>query len=133
MKISVSDIHKTIRDLTTAKTDHWQADLYVESTPEVIEIISVYDSKERVSGFKDLIDKKPWFEIPFAYNPDVGDLRKFTKVEHPIDSGLLHEVAMDMFRLLQQTTSLIQDDPALFKKRLNTILKRAEKVLKMAG
>ena len=56
-----------------AEMDHHESDLYVKSTPEVDAII---DKHYEADGgmllrykFISQIDRKPWWEIPFAYKP----------------------------------------------------------------
>jgi antirestriction protein len=48
---------------------HWNSDLYLRVTPETTAIIDGYDFKNQVSTFIDEIDGKPWYEVPFAYDP----------------------------------------------------------------
>lgn len=48
---------------------HWNSDLYLRVTPETTAIIDGYEFKNQVSTFIDEIDGKPWYEVPFAYDP----------------------------------------------------------------
>ena len=48
---------------------HWNSDLYLRVTPETTAIIDGYEFKSQVSTFIDEIDGKPWYEVPFAYDP----------------------------------------------------------------
>jgi hypothetical protein len=45
------------------------SDLYVPVTPETKAVVDQYDSKCNVTTFKNNIDGKQWYDIPFAYLP----------------------------------------------------------------
>jgi hypothetical protein len=45
------------------------SDLYVEVTPETKEIVNAYEYKEQVTTFRNQVNKKMCFDIPFAYEP----------------------------------------------------------------
>ncbi len=49
--------------------DHHESDLYVMVTPESTAIISNYEFKSNVRTFTSKLDKKAWYDIPFAFMP----------------------------------------------------------------
>jgi hypothetical protein len=46
-----------------------ESDLYVPVTEETTAIVNAYEFKGNVTRFTSQIDKKPWYDIPFAYEP----------------------------------------------------------------
>ena len=46
-----------------------ESDLYVPVTPETTAIVNGYKFKSNVTRFTSNIDKKQWYDIPFAYSP----------------------------------------------------------------
>jgi hypothetical protein len=58
--------------MVAAKTvliDHHESDLYVPVNPESTAIVNGYEFKGNVTTFISNVDKKPWYDIPFAYSP----------------------------------------------------------------
>ena len=49
--------------------DNHESDLYVAITPESTEILNGYEHRENIEVFISQIDKKPWYDVPFAYDP----------------------------------------------------------------
>ena len=49
--------------------DHHESDLYVPVTPETTKLVNAYEFKNNVKMFTCAIDKKQWYDIPFAYMP----------------------------------------------------------------
>lgn len=49
--------------------DHHESDLYVPVTDETRAIVAEYEFKTNVTTFVSQIDKKLWYDIPFAYLP----------------------------------------------------------------
>lgn len=49
--------------------NHHESDLYVPVTPETRKIVSTYEFRSNVTTFVCQIDKKLWYDIPFAYSP----------------------------------------------------------------
>ena len=49
--------------------DHHESDLYVPVNQTTEAIIAQYRFKSNVTRFISQIDRKPWFDIPFAYQP----------------------------------------------------------------
>jgi hypothetical protein len=47
----------------------WQSDLYLEATPEARALLAQYQFKTNVTTFISQIEKTPWYDIPFAYQP----------------------------------------------------------------
>jgi len=45
------------------------SDLYIPVNAQTQKLISQYEHKEIVTRFISQIDKKSWFDIPFAYKP----------------------------------------------------------------
>jgi hypothetical protein len=62
------NIYKEMIDLGV-KIDNHESDLYVPVTPETTKIINLYEFKSNVKPFICNIDKKLWYDIPFAYSP----------------------------------------------------------------
>lgn len=63
---------KSIYDLmveTGVKIRNHCSDLYVPVTEETRKIVNSYNFKCNVRTFTSQIDGKPWFNIPFAYDP----------------------------------------------------------------
>lgn len=51
-------------------TDSHASDLYCEVTPTSSKIVTAYLGPDgNVTRFRSQIDGRPWFEIPFAYDP----------------------------------------------------------------
>lgn len=52
------------------ETDSHESDLYAPDTPEVVAILARYPTENKTSrAFVNQIDKKLWFDIPFAFTP----------------------------------------------------------------
>lgn len=49
--------------------DHHESDLYVPVTSETKKVVDTYKFRSNVTTFICQIDKKPWYDIPFAYTP----------------------------------------------------------------
>jgi hypothetical protein len=49
--------------------DSHESDLYVIKNEVSEKIVSEYEHKENVKVFTSQIDKKAWYDIPFAYDP----------------------------------------------------------------
>ena len=49
--------------------DNHESDLYALVTDESKRILQSYKYKSQVTTFKSEIDKKLWFDIPFAFEP----------------------------------------------------------------
>lgn len=45
------------------------SDLYIPVNETTIKLVNDYEFKSNVTKFKSNIDSKPWFDIPFAYQP----------------------------------------------------------------
>lgn len=50
-------------------TDNHESDLYIPVTEETKNLLKDYEYKNQVTTFTSNIDKKLWFDIPFAYVP----------------------------------------------------------------
>jgi hypothetical protein len=46
-----------------------ESDLYVPVNPISTAIVNAYEFKSNVTIFTSNSDKKPWYDIPFAYSP----------------------------------------------------------------
>ena len=70
--IRATQIHAKLSEvLSPDQISHWYSDLYVKVTPESKEIVKQYEFRQAVSTFLDQITHTPWYEIPFAYDPNV--------------------------------------------------------------
>jgi hypothetical protein len=49
--------------------DSHESDLYAKVTPESSAIVRAYEHRQNVRVFVSQIDGRPWFDIPFAYQP----------------------------------------------------------------
>jgi hypothetical protein len=49
--------------------DHHESDLYVPVNDRTTAIVNGYEFKGNVTTFISNVDKKPWYDIPFAYAP----------------------------------------------------------------
>lgn len=49
--------------------DFHQSDLYLKVTQASERLVSEYEFKQNVKRFTSNIDKKQWFDIPFAFDP----------------------------------------------------------------
>jgi len=54
---------------TGVEMDHHESDLYVPVTDATRAIVAEYEFRTNVTTFYSQIDKKPWYDIPFAYLP----------------------------------------------------------------
>lgn len=55
--------------LPSEKISNHGSDLYVEINAQTKNIVSEYEFKNNVTIFISEIEKTPWFDIPFAYDP----------------------------------------------------------------
>ena len=46
-----------------------ESDLYLKVTPVSLALIDKYEFRSNVTRFTSQIDRRLWFEIPFAYDP----------------------------------------------------------------
>jgi hypothetical protein len=73
-KTVLADENDLLKRLTDAgiETDHHESDLYVDDTPEALQIINQYQQEVNnyvgITRFKDN-GGKSWLEVPFAYSP----------------------------------------------------------------
>ena len=51
------------------ETDHHESDLYIPMTEATRALIKAYKFKANVTSFISRIDRKPWYDVPFAYMP----------------------------------------------------------------
>ena len=49
--------------------DHHESDLYIPVNDQTKKIVHSYEFKRNVTMFASKIDGKPWFNIPFAFQP----------------------------------------------------------------
>lgn len=70
------DIYEEMKN-AGVEISHHESDLYVPVNETTTEIVSRYEFKDNVTRFISQIDKKPWYDIPFAFNPfwDVKPLK----------------------------------------------------------
>lgn len=48
---------------------HHESDLYLKCTSEARELVDAYKFRANVTTFTNQIDRQPWYDIPFAYQP----------------------------------------------------------------
>jgi len=68
MENEIENIHDEAKQLGVEIANH-QSDLYIPVTPGTIALVSQYKFKNIVKTFISRIDKKLWYDIPFAYTP----------------------------------------------------------------
>lgn len=49
--------------------DNHCSDLYIPVNMKTQKLVAEYEFKQNVTTFSSAIDKTPWFDIPFAYDP----------------------------------------------------------------
>jgi hypothetical protein len=49
--------------------DHHESDLYVPVNAQTRALVEAYPYRSNVKAFVSQIDKKPWYDVPFAYTP----------------------------------------------------------------
>ena len=58
---------------TGCKMSNHYSDFYFEATPETREIVNKYNDThkgvDKITAFIDEIDRKPWYEAKFEYDP----------------------------------------------------------------
>jgi hypothetical protein len=68
MENEIENIYDEAKQLGVEIANH-QSDLYIPVTPGTIALVSQYKFKSIVKTFISRIDKKLWYDIPFAYTP----------------------------------------------------------------
>lgn len=70
-EITPSTIHAELAKVLTAdEMAHHYSDLYAKQAAASKAIVDKYQYKNNVGIFIDQITKTPWYDIPFAYNPE---------------------------------------------------------------
>ena len=69
---------EAVKRMFENEIDHHCSDLYLKVTPESQKLVADYDFAENVTTFRDQIEGKPWYEIPFAYTPYWENPHEFT-------------------------------------------------------
>lgn len=77
-EIDINNIYDEAKKLGV-EIDHHQSDLYIPVTPETKELVRQYKSRANVTTFKNQLDHKPWYDIPFAYSPFWDKVTKESK------------------------------------------------------
>ncbi len=49
--------------------ENHRSDLYAKVTPESRAILATYEHRRSVTVFVSQIDREPWYDIPFAFDP----------------------------------------------------------------
>lgn len=62
------NIYKAALELGV-EIDNHESDLYIPVTTETRNLVHMYEYRQNVTVFTSQIDGKPWFDIPFAYEP----------------------------------------------------------------
>ena len=66
-RISPSELYQAaVKQMPPEHIDHWCSDLYLKVTPTSEALIDNYEFKNLVRIFRDQIEGKPWYDIPFA-------------------------------------------------------------------
>lgn len=73
MKTTVTDIYKEVKRLGI-ETDNHCSDLYMPVNEISKKVIENYAYKSNVTTFISQLDGKPWYDIPFAYDPYFGEV-----------------------------------------------------------
>ena len=64
----INDIYKAMKD-AKVEIDNHCSDLYVPVNEKTRAIVNEYQYKCNVTMFTNQIDGKPWYDVPFAYEP----------------------------------------------------------------
>lgn len=66
-KLSPSELYQAaVEQMPPEHIDHWCSDLYLKVTPISEKLIENYEFRNLVHIFRDQIEGKPWYDIPFA-------------------------------------------------------------------
>lgn len=72
MEVTATNIHRVLANgMPANQISHWYSDLYVKKTAFSAGIIANYKYKHFVTTFIGAIDNERWYEIPFAFDPEV--------------------------------------------------------------
>lgn len=64
--LTSNELWEKVRELGIEHSNH-ASDLYIPVNEVTQKLISEYEFKKNVTLFKNQIDGKPWYDIPFAY------------------------------------------------------------------
>jgi hypothetical protein len=65
------NVHKELKE-AGVELDHHETDLYAKVTQKSFEIVMLrYPFRRNVTQFQSELDGERWFDIPFAYDPEV--------------------------------------------------------------
>jgi len=70
--MSEKSIHQQMADCGV-QVAHHESDLYVPVTPETKAVVAAYRFRSIVTIFTNQVEGGPWYDIPFAYDPEIGD------------------------------------------------------------
>ena len=62
------ELFDKVKDFNIPYSSH-ESDLYIPVNKETTKLINEYEFKCNVTRFTSQIDKKQWFDLPFAYIP----------------------------------------------------------------
>ena len=87
--------------------DHHESDFYVKKTSISTKVIENYKFKNQVKTFRSQIDKKTWYDIPFAYDPFWEEKRNIIPAikNTPIIDGIIKRKDMIKNRILNDDRS----------------------------
>lgn len=91
--------------------DNHESDLYVKKTSISTKVINNYEFKKSVTQFRSQIDKKIWYDIPFAYDPFWEGKKKriIPAIKNtPIIDGIIERKDMIKSRILNDDRSARQ-------------------------
>ena len=69
---------EAVKRIPKNEIDHHYSDLYLKVTPTSRKLVDEYEWRGNVTTFRDQIEGKLWYEIPFAFTPYWEDPYKFT-------------------------------------------------------
>ena len=69
---------QAVKLMAQNEIDHHASDLYLKVTPISRELVDQYEWRQNVTTFRDQIEGKLWYEIPFAFTPYWENPYEFT-------------------------------------------------------
>lgn len=60
---------RAVESMPQNEIDHHYSDLYLKVTPISKKLVDEYEWRGNVTVFRDQIEGKLWYEIPFAFTP----------------------------------------------------------------
>jgi hypothetical protein len=66
--LTSNELWEKVKELGIEHSNH-ASDLYIPVTEHTRNLVLEYEFKKNVTTFVNQIDRKRWFDIPFAYGP----------------------------------------------------------------